>query len=106
MTNILVVRDNPAEGRFELTIDGWTAVAEYRVVDDAITFTHTEVPAALQGRGVGSALARGALDGARRQGLQVVPLCPFIAAFIRAHPEYHAIVHPRERRRLGLEPGG
>jgi predicted GNAT family acetyltransferase len=49
---------------------------------------HTEVPKELEGRGIGSALIRGVLDTARRQGLKVVPLCPFAKAYIEKHPEY------------------
>lgn len=96
------VLDNPARGRFELTVDGHTAFAEYHMAGPSIVFTHTEVPAALQGRGVGSALARGVLDAARARGAGVVPLCPFIAAYIRRHHEYLDLVSESARRRLGL----
>jgi predicted GNAT family acetyltransferase len=51
-------------------------------------FTHTEVDPAFEGHGIGSALAAGALDDARRRGLVVVPSCPFIRAYITRHPEY------------------
>ena len=53
-----------------------------------ITIMHTEVPAALNGRGIGSALVRGLLDIVRAQGLKVKPLCPFVASYIAKHPEY------------------
>jgi uncharacterized protein len=53
-----------------------------------ITFTHTEVPPALEGHGIGSALVRGALDAARAQGLKVVAKCPFVSAYIAKHPEF------------------
>jgi predicted GNAT family acetyltransferase len=49
---------------------------------------HTEVPKELEGRGIGSALIRGVLDTARREGLKVNPLCPFAKAYIDKHPEY------------------
>jgi len=58
------VRDNPALHRFELEAQGHTAVAYYRLAPGVITFTHTEVEPALRGRGIGSALVRGARDGA------------------------------------------
>ena len=59
----------------------------YRRVGDRVVFTHTEVDDAYGGRGIGSALARGALDAVRAHGERVVPLCPFIAAYIDRHPD-------------------
>lgn len=86
------VRDNPAESRFELEVDGHTAIAVYRLSGDTITFVHTEVPEELGGRGVGSTLARGALEQARARGLKVVAKCPFIAGYIGKHPEYQGLL--------------
>jgi predicted GNAT family acetyltransferase len=88
----LTVVDHPAAGRYELVVDGQVAFAAYRKFDGAVVFTHTEVPPALEGRGVGSALARGALDLAIADRQDIVPLCPFIAAWIARHPEYAAHV--------------
>jgi predicted GNAT family acetyltransferase len=82
------VRDNPASHRFELDTDGHTAVAYYSLAPGVITFNHTEVPPALGGRGIGSQLARGALEQVRARGLKVVAQCPFIAGYIAKHPEY------------------
>lgn len=86
------VRDNIASHRFELEIDDQVAKAWYRKQGEIITFTHTDVPEAMSGRGVGSRLARGALDAARAAGERVVALCPFIAAFIRRHAEYQDLL--------------
>lgn len=86
------VADNPAQGRYELTVDGATAFAAYQIRDGQLVFTHTEVPDALSGRGIGSTLARGALDAARARGLPVVARCRFIAGFIQKHPEYQDVV--------------
>jgi predicted GNAT family acetyltransferase len=86
------VRDNTALHRFELDADGHTAVAHYQLSPGVITFTHTEVPTELSGRGIGSQLARGALDAVRALGLKVVAKCPFIAAFIGKHPEYNDLL--------------
>jgi len=94
------VGDNAAAGRFELAVDGHTAFAEYRLSGPTIVFIHTEVPSELQGRGVGSALARGALDAARARDADIVPLCPFIAAFVRRHPAYLDLVREPYRSRL------
>ena len=88
-----LVRNNTALNRFELDADGHVAVAYYRLSPGVITFMHTEVPAELSGRGIGSALARGALDQVRAQGLKVVAQCPFIGAFIGKHPEYGDLLH-------------
>jgi uncharacterized protein len=82
------VRDNPAESRFELDVDGHTAIAYYQLSPGTITFTHTEVPPALAGQGVGSRLAKGALELVRAQKLKVVAKCPFVAAYMGKHPEY------------------
>ena len=60
--------------------------------DDRIVFTHTLVPHAIEGKGVGSKLIRAALDSARDQGLKVVPQCPFVAVYIDRHPEYRDLI--------------
>ncbi len=82
------VRDNEALQRYEIEVDGHTAVACYRRDPGVIAFTHTEVPAALSGRGIGSALAHGALTDARARGLKVVAQCTFIDGYIARHPEF------------------
>ncbi len=86
------VRDNRAEQEFTLEVDGERAVAAYQLYGDEIVFTHTVVPPAIEGRGVGSRLIRVALDSARDRGLKVVPQCPFVADFIRKHPGYRDLV--------------
>ncbi len=87
-----LVRDNPKEHRFELVVDGVTAFAEYKRAPGRITFVHTVVPDSLGGRGVGSALARGALELVRATGEKVVAECPFIAGFIRKHEAYRSLL--------------
>ena len=86
------VTNNRAENRYELAVDGQLAIAEYVVKGERIVFTHTEVPDALEGRGIGSALVRGALDQARGDGLKVVPACPFVRAYIERHEEYRDLL--------------
>jgi len=83
-----MVRDNAERHRFELDADGHVAFSNYRRDGAILTVLHTEVPAALNGRGIGSALVRGLLETARAQGLKVRPLCPFVSAYIGKHPEY------------------
>lgn len=86
------VTDNTAASRFELTVDGATAFAAYRVSDGRLVFTHTEVPDSLSGRGIGSKLAKGALDLARQRGMPVEARCAFIAGYIGKHPEYQDLL--------------
>jgi predicted GNAT family acetyltransferase len=96
VTEQVVVTRNEEESRWEARIDGALAgFAAYRVVDDDIVFTHTEVDPAFEGRGVGGALARHALDEvAEDASLRVVARCPFIRAWIARHPDYAALVRP------------
>lgn len=77
---------NPEAQRFEATMDGQRAFAAYRLHGRTIVFTHTEVPQVLEGRGIGSALARAAFDYVRDAGLAPVPVCPFMASYMRRHP--------------------
>jgi hypothetical protein len=93
---------NEQTQRFEVTLDGEVAFAEYHLHPDYITLPHTVVPAAFEGKGVGSTLAKAALGYAREHGLKVKPACPFIAGYIQKHPEWQDLVHPTFRERLGL----
>ena len=87
------VVDVPEESRYELRLDGHlVGLAAYRRRDGCIAFTHTEVDRSLSGRGFGSRLAAAALDDVRRRGLEVLPLCPFMAHYIESHPEYEELV--------------
>ena len=86
------VRDNTKLRRFELETDGHIAFSEYKRGDGVLTIMHTEVPKELEGRGIGSALAKGALDDVRAEGATVVPLCPFIAGWIARHADYEPLV--------------
>lgn len=87
------ISNNAEAGRYEISLDGKPAgFAEYRLRDNRVIFTHTEVDSAFEGHGLGSSLARGALDDVRGRGLRAVPLCPFIAAYIERHPEYQDLV--------------
>jgi len=95
MPDAVEVRDVPEARRYEARVDGQLAgFAAYRLVPGRITFTHTEVGAEFGGQGVGDRLAKGALDDARARGLGVTPLCPFMAAWIRRHPDYADLVGP------------
>lgn len=92
MTQV-TVRNNTAEHRYEAQLgDDDVAFAEYQLRPGGIVFTHTEVPPEHEGQGVGSALAKFALDDARAQGLRVVPRCAFIRSYIEQHGEYADLV--------------
>lgn len=88
-----MIKDNPDAGRFEAWLGGELGgFAEYRMRPGEIVFVHTEVDNRFEGMGVGSALARGALDAVRPTLLGVVPQCPFIKGYIDKHPEYQDLV--------------
>lgn len=97
------IRDNVEKHRFEADLgDGSFAIAEYNLLRSKIVFTHTEVPKAHEGQGVGSALIRFALNSARERGLEVIPICPFFAAYIKKHAEEQDLLDPAYRKVLGL----
>ncbi len=87
------VRDAPDQHRFVVEVEGRVAgVAEYELHEGRYVFTHTVVEDEYEGQGVGSTLARSALDELRDRGVAVVPLCPFIAGWIERHDEYADLV--------------
>ncbi|RZL60857.1 MAG: N-acetyltransferase [Variovorax sp.] len=95
----ITITDNPGQHRYEAALDGTLAgFAEYNLLTDAILFSHTEVLPANEGKGVGSALAKHVLDDARARQLHVIPVCQFIAGYIRKHREYADLVRPDVQR--------
>jgi predicted GNAT family acetyltransferase len=99
----LALSDNPAGHRFELHLGGeLAAFAEYNLLQGAVLFTHTEVLPAFEGKGLGSKLAKFALDDVRSRGLRAIPQCQFIAGFIRKRPEYLDLVSEQHRRAYRL----
>jgi predicted GNAT family acetyltransferase len=88
------IRDNKELSRYETIVDGHLGAAYYERAPGTITFTHTDVAPELGGRGIGSLLAKFALDRAREDGDKVVALCPFIARYIERHPEYRDLLKP------------
>jgi len=82
------VTDNPALHRFELQVDGATAFVLYQRTEGPIRLIHTEVPAALRGKGVASRLTAGVLQFVQKNGLEVVPLCPFVLDYLKRHLQY------------------
>ena len=87
------ITENDGRHRFEAVLDGEVAgFVSYRREDDRVVLVHTEVDPQFEGKGVGSALARGVLDRLRDEGVAVVPQCEFIAGWIEKHPDYADLV--------------
>jgi len=82
------VRHNAAQHRYELDIDHGVAVAVYHEQGDRMLFTHTEVPPADEGKGHAARLMGEALSDARRRGFRIVPVCSYVVAYVRRHPEF------------------
>lgn len=97
------VVDNPAESRYDVLVGGHLAgSAFYHDRGTTRSFTHTEIDPAYEGRGLASRLIRAALDDVRSRGLDVLPFCPFVRAFIANHPDYLDLVPRTERARFDL----
>ena len=86
----MTVRHNEVAHRYEIDAPHGLAIAVYHDRDGSRIFTHTEVPPADEGRGLGAKLVRAALDDTKAQGLKIVPACSFVEAFVRRHPEYRS----------------
>jgi len=94
------VTNNERTHRFELESGDQTAFLSYRHVGGSLTLDHTEVPPELEGRGIASKLARTALEYAREQGLQVVPICPYVGKYLKKHSEYLDLLSDENRRHV------
>jgi uncharacterized protein len=89
-TTAHAVSHNVAAKRFEVITEGQLAVAEYKMTSPSVMrLTHTEVPAALEGRGIAGALAKAAMAHARAHQLKIDPQCPYMRAYMEKHPETH-----------------
>ena len=86
------VSDNQADSRFEVLVTDRRAELVYRSGDDRLVLIHTEVPPELEGHGIGGQLVAAAVDRAAREGLTVVPLCPFARGWLQRHPDTAARV--------------
>lgn len=82
------VTENVAGNRFEMAFPGGLAFASFRRDGDRLIVTHTEVPAAFNGQGLGSRLALGLFENAGATGRRIVPACSFVANWARRHPEF------------------
>lgn len=96
----IAIENNERTHRFETHVGGQLAFISYRRIAGKIAFLHTEVPPSLEGHGLAGKLARAALDYARSEALEVIPLCPFVAAYIRRHPNYQELVAAAHLKRI------
>lgn len=87
MSDAPQVTDDQAESRFELRSGGHLAELMYRRNGNRLVLIHTEVPVELEGQGIGGRLVRAAIDRAARDGMTVVPLCPFARGWLQRHPD-------------------
>jgi predicted GNAT family acetyltransferase len=84
--------DNEEAKQYELHVEGTIAKIEYIKAQNNIYLTHTEVPTNLEGKGIGSSLVKMALEDIKKKELTLVPLCPFVALYIKRHPEWRELV--------------
>ena len=88
----VVIEENKVKKRFEGKVEDKLAIIDYIRAEDKMYLTHTEVPSELEGKGVASKMAKFALEQIKQEGLKLVPLCPFIASYVKRHTEYKEIL--------------
>jgi predicted GNAT family acetyltransferase len=81
-----------AVGQFEASVEGNSCVIDYRCEGDIVYLTHVGVPPPVRNRGIAGVLTQTALDWARAQGLRVVPVCPYVVAWLQRHPDYRSVL--------------
>jgi uncharacterized protein len=86
------VVDNTAAHNFEIYIDGHRSFIDYKIRDGKIYLIHTEVPEVLQGKGIAASLVEKTLEYIERNGLKIVPLCSYVQAYLKRHPEWNRLV--------------
>lgn len=102
MSKDLHVLHNAPQLRFEVDLGDDVAFAAYALQDGSIVFTHTEVPAQHEGHGIGTLLINAGLAYARDRSLDVIPSCPFFAAYMKKHAEVQDLLSPYDREKLGI----
>lgn len=88
----LDVRHNPSESRFETVVDGQLCRADYRMMGDVMAVVHTEVPYAIEGRGIAGQMVEAIVAHARDHGIKIAPYCSFVSSYIRRHPELQDVL--------------
>ncbi|MDZ4372641.1 MAG: GNAT family N-acetyltransferase [Phenylobacterium sp.] len=96
------IRDNPGHSRYELPVDGEMAVITYNLNPPNLMITETLVPQRLEGQGYASRLAKHVIADAKARGLVILPVCPYVSAYLQKHPEHADVVHPTYRGILGI----
>jgi predicted GNAT family acetyltransferase len=97
----ITVVNVPERQRYEIARgEAVLGFAAYQKTEQLIVFTHTEVDPTLEGQGIGGRLVQGALDDVRHQGLQVLPICPFVHAWMARHPDYADLDYRRPRSQV------
>lgn len=84
--------DNSEAKQYEIHVDGLVPRIEYIKAKDKIYLTHTEVPRGLEGKGIGTSLVKAVLEDIKKKDLTLVPMCPFVAMYIKRHPEWKKLV--------------
>ncbi len=93
MDNLILKNNKESDKkRFEFEVEGKTAFMEYILTNDGIYLVHTEVPHSLEGHGLGTKLVELVLEYVEKKGLKLIPLCPFVAAYLKKHPEKHFLI--------------
>lgn len=96
------VQNNAEAKRYELPVDGEIAVVTYNLSPPNLMITETLVPERLEGKGIGSRLAKHVIADAKARDLLILPVCPFFSAYLKKHPEHAEAVHPTYRGILGI----
>jgi uncharacterized protein len=105
LDDIAIIHNEEAH-RFEATVDGQRALINYRLFPGKIVFDHTEVPEPFEGKGLAARLTRTALEFARSHHLLVAPLCPYVSAYIRRHPDVQDLLSPDDLQRIASLSAG
>lgn len=88
----LAINESANKKRFEVELESKWAFIDFIRAENKMYLTHTEVPPELEGKGIGSSLVKYALQQIKDEGRKLVPLCPFVAAYLKRHPEYHSLL--------------
>ena len=82
---------NETENVFEMAVEGQKAIIEYKEYPGKIALVHTEVPPALEGRGIATAIIEKTLSYIEKNHLRLIPLCPMVVAYLKRHPEWNKL---------------
>lgn len=92
----LEVIHNPTESRFEIRLDGQLAKLDYMEDGDSIVMTHVGVPMEFRGHGIAAIITKAGLDYAKAKSLRVIPMCSYVAAYLRRNPQYIELTRSKE----------